>query len=193
MKKSAIVALAMLALLLFFSSNAFATRFGDRYCYRSGSQWYCARYDNASFSSSGCAGTVPAPHLNLEQFRGSSGELYYPALVNWHVGWKEVDSEQCVIAYEPTKYAQNPSSGCVKFCYKTKTGQAGDILNRIGFPDAMKSQQDVSNVLQRLQISSGTSPFSYRAYVGGILVVFLGVTIVIVLWLFKCFVLHVCA
>lgn len=150
----------ILFVLLLISSTAFATRFGERYCYRSGSQWYCARYDNASFNSGNCAGTVPAPHINLESFRGSTSGFSSSALVNWHVGWKTIKGQQCVIAYEESIYKRNPKVGCIKVCYNTKNGQAGDMLKPIGFPDAMKYQSDVSNTLRRLQLQPGTSPYS---------------------------------
>ena len=151
--------MAIFTVALLLALPAVATKVGGYTggCYRQGSMWYCARYDNASFYSS-CAGTVPAPHLNLEVYAGTSGKFTSSALQNWHIGWKTFVSKttgktaQCIVAYEARQGA------CHEICYDKKTGQAGDVLSRIGFPSAMKYDYDVSKEFQKLYINNGTSP-----------------------------------
>jgi len=152
------IAMAVIAMMI--ALPATASRIGGtngiESCYRSGSMWYCARYDNASFYAP-CAGTVPAPHLNVEAYQGTSS-LKTALVYNWHVGWKQVGSAQCLIAYE------SRLGRCEKICYGSKSGQAGDLLSRIGFPSGMKYDYDVSSEFQKLYISNGTSPYMQVIY-----------------------------
>lgn len=160
MKTKVLQCMAIFVMLILVAlPTTLATKVGNYPggCYRSGGFWYCARYDNASFLST-CAGTVPAPHLNLEVYKGTSDKLTSMVL-NYHVGWKTYISKttgktaQCLVTYE------SKTRKCDKICYDKKVGQAGDVLKKINYPDSMKYDYDVSKEFKKLYINNGTSSY----------------------------------
>lgn len=155
-----LTALFVIGIMMALPASA-ATQFGSRYCYKQGSLFYCARYDGTSFNSGSCAGYVSGPHINFEVLRNYGG-VPGGKIANWHVGWKTVNGQSCLVAYEPSIYSRSHSAGCYKICYdKKSSAQGGDVLAKMGFPSAMKYDSQISNVLRRLYIGSGTSPYQY--------------------------------
>ena len=80
----------MLVLLLFaaFSSLAAAYSIGPNSVWDIGSTSYFVRLDDKPAYTGSCAGTIPAPHLNVQVQKKLSSNKWATPTQNWHIAWQ---------------------------------------------------------------------------------------------------------